>query len=49
MMPMLASEMPSPPEAEILPALLIVQVVPLAPSTPSAPEPVEVTAPVLVT
>lgn len=46
--PVLTSEIPAPPDAEILPALLIVHVAELVlPSIPSE-EPLEVTAPVLV-
>ena len=45
----LARETPFPAEEEILPALVIVHAVPVAPLTPFVPEPVEVTAPVFVT
>jgi hypothetical protein len=48
MTPLLASDTPSWPEEEIVPALFIVHVAPVLPSTPSALEPVEVTVPVLV-
>ena len=46
--PLPVSDIPLPPDEEIFPALLIVQVVPVPPSMPSAPEPVEVTEPAVV-
>ena len=48
MTPRPASDTPFPPEAETLPAFVIVQVVPAPPSMPSTPEPAEATVPVLV-
>ncbi len=44
----LARDTPSPPEEAILPALMMLQAVPVPPLMPFVPEPVEVTAPVLV-
>ena len=44
----LARDTPSPPEEATFPALLMLQAVPVAPLMPFVPEPVEVTAPVLV-
>jgi hypothetical protein len=45
--PLPVSDIPLPPDEEIFPALLIVQV-PVPASMPSAPEPVEVTEPAVV-
>ena len=47
--PLLASETPLPPEAAILPALLIVQLLTLLPPSTPSEEPLEVTVPLLVT
>jgi hypothetical protein len=49
LVPLLASETPSPPEAAILPALLIVHVVTLLPPSTPSDEPLDVTVPLLVT
>jgi hypothetical protein len=49
LVPLLASETPSPREAAILPALLIVHVVTLLPPSTPSDEPLDVTVPLLVT
>ncbi len=46
--PLPASEMPVPLDELTFPAFVMLHVVPDAPSMASVPEPVEVTAPVLV-